>query len=370
MKRLLHAGPVRRRQAFTLIELLAAMTLLMLLLIIMVAIVNQTSSTWRYTTARVETFREARTAFETISRRLSQATLNTYWDYLFPNNNPNHPDGPSSYVRQSELRFASGPTQTLIGTSTPRRPGHGVFFNAPLGFVESSGFQQLNDLLNTWGYYVEFNSDHALNLLPEFMKTRTEPRWRFRLMEFREPADRLGIYSFTSPNAARAGSGPRWVGNEWFSQRFQTTPPAFVLAENIVALIIHPKLASKDDPTGVRLAPNYIYRSDDPSATNSEWRTNPMVNPKHQLPPLVQVTMVAIDEASAARLQAIHGSAMPELGIDSLFANAANFETDLLAKGGSPNSLEKTLIDGNITYRVFTTTIGISGAKWSTTHTE
>jgi uncharacterized protein (TIGR02599 family) len=371
MKRLPPVRRALRRHAFTLVELLTATAVLVLLLALMVGIINQTSSTWRHTTSQIETFREARTAFETITRRLSQATLNTYWDYLYPNNNPNHPDGPSKYVRQSELRFASGRTESLVGSSTPPRPLHGVFFNAPLGFVDDANFQQLNNLLNTWGYYVEFNSDHALGLVPGFMQSRTEPRWRFRLMEFREPADELGIYNYTSPNAARPNSGPQWVGNQWFSDRFTSTPPSSMVAENIVALIIHPKLSSRDDPTGNQLAPNFTYRSDNPSATNSAWSTNPMLNPKHQLPPLVQVTMVAIDEASAARLQAMHGSQMPDLGLNGLFTNAANFEQDLrLNSGGANSSLEQKLIDENITYRIFTTTVSIAGAKWSTTQTE
>ena len=103
-------------------------------------------------------FRQARDGFDAISRRLSQATLNTYWDYDDPN-------VPTRYIRQSELRFLSGPTEGLAGaTGGGRRwPTHGLFFQAPLG-VSQPGADELTGmttLLNSWGYFIEFGSDTA-----------------------------------------------------------------------------------------------------------------------------------------------------------------------------------------------------------------
>ncbi len=67
--------------AFTIIELLVSMSIVMILLVVLFQMVGQTSSIWKYTNAKAEQFRGARTAFEAITRQLSQATLNTYWDY-------------------------------------------------------------------------------------------------------------------------------------------------------------------------------------------------------------------------------------------------------------------------------------------------
>jgi len=50
----------------------------MLLLLILVSMTNAIRNTWSHTTAAAEQFRDAREAFESITRKLSQATLNTY----------------------------------------------------------------------------------------------------------------------------------------------------------------------------------------------------------------------------------------------------------------------------------------------------
>ena len=133
---------------FTLVELMVSVGLISLVAFILLSMTNSTASTWRYTTGRIEQFRGANTAFESITRRLSQATLNTYWDY-------DNPTKPTRYLRQSDLRFITGRTETLLATKTPRRPTHSVFFQAPLGFVnDDTNFSGLDNLINTWGYYV------------------------------------------------------------------------------------------------------------------------------------------------------------------------------------------------------------------------
>ena len=134
MKALLPRGP----RAFTLVEMLVAMSLVCIIAVLLVSTTNSASSLWRYTTNRIEEFRGARTAFEEITRNLSQATLNTYWDY-------DNPKTPKKYQRQSDLRFISGPSETMLfatgkGTAPPtaRRPTHGVFFQSTLGLVDDA----------------------------------------------------------------------------------------------------------------------------------------------------------------------------------------------------------------------------------------
>ncbi len=342
----------RGRDAFTLVEMMASIVVLLLIMAIVLSVTTQTGALFRTTTAKIEEFRSARDAFEAMTRRLGQATLNTYWDY-------DNPTAPTRYIRQSELRFISGNTVALAGTpAAPRQwPTHGVFFQAPLGFSQDATTYGLENLLNTWGYFVEFGDDSAQR--PSIVTTQIAPlHYRYRLCELMQPTNSLSIYSYTSGITGGVANNLSYTGRDWFSIAMNlpdtaTNPPrpVHVLAENVIALVILPRLSQTKDPTGTLLAPQYTY---DSTATNS----NPDINPKNQLPPLLQVTMVAIGEASAARLAQGQGSTMPDLGLGSLFANASQMESDL-------NTLQQTLTNRHITFRVFSTDVAIKGAQWS-----
>jgi uncharacterized protein (TIGR02599 family) len=348
-------GPAHR--GFTLVELLLSVVLIGLLAMVLASMTSATASTWQYTSSKIEQFRGATTAFETITRRVSQATLNTSWDYHYPNNDATK--APDRYVRQSDLRFITGRTETLMGTSTPRRPTHGIFFQAPLGFVDDSAdFGGLDNLLNTWGYYIEYNKDTR----PPFLDTLPNPpplRSRSRLMELMQPSNKLTIYGRTSGN-------PDYTGHEWFTDAFTVpTPPVHVLAENIVAMILLPKLSKIEDASGTKLAPDYNYDStSDLTAGNPS--ADSELNPKNQLPPVVQVALVAIDEASANRMTDADASNLATL-LDGLFTSANQFDADLRKDptASSDGSLETYLIHHKISYRIFTTNVSLRGAKWS-----
>lgn len=344
----------RRLPGFTLVEVLVSLVVLSLMVTILTGLLGQTMSTWQFTTSKAEEFRGARAAFDSITRRLSQATLNTYWDY-------DSPTAPTRYLRQSDLRFLACSTQTLAASPLPAvvRPTHGVFFQAPLGYVNTTDFEGLTNLLNTWGYFVEFNSDQ--NFRPPFLTPAQAPiRHRYRLMELMEPSNELSIY--------QSGAARTWIEN---SLNFVGIPPipskTRVLAENVVALIILPKLAAKEDPTGIALAPNYAY---DSTTSNP----NPALSPKNQLPPLVQVTLIAIDEKSAAQLtpSSFSGGTPPaDLLEPTRFAAAADYERDLaetkarLEGNGLVNSAGQSLANRPLNYRVFTTHVSLRAAKWS-----
>ncbi len=336
---------IRSNRGFTLVELMASTVVLSLLMLILMNVSSQTSNTWKFTRAKVEQFRSARNAFESMTRQLSQATLNTYWDYEMKGSATS--GIPEKYVRQSDLRFITGSAQELCGGDAPR-PGHAVFFQAPLGFSDSSHFQGLENLINSWGYFVEFNSDKQFR--PPFLENVKPPiteRFRFRLMEVMQPANRFTLYSKTSNLS--------YAGRDWIQPMLTSTEPqVHILGENIICLVLLPKLPRSDDETGTRLAPSYEY---DSTVTLSD----PEINPKNQLPPLVQVTLVALDEPSAARIE--QGQVMPELGLDTLFktndpGSATRFEQDL-------TMLKETLSEKRLSFRVFTTNVSIRGAKWS-----
>jgi len=323
------SAPPLRPGAFTLVELLVSMAILTLLVLILLSITDATRKTWTYTNSKIEQFRDAREAFETITRRLSQATLNTYWDY-------DNPADPKNYVRQSELRFLSGPD--LV----PESPTHAVFFQAPLG--ESEAYSEMKNLLNTCGYFIEFGSDKESR--PSFVNS--PERYRFRLMEMIEPSESLTLYKHTNGK-------PDYTGTDWFTVPLANPAYKRPVAENILGLILLPKLATGDKNSAGTpfqasdLAPHYTYDSTEKNADSA-------LNPKNQLPPVVRVTMIAVDEASYNRLQASDTSA-PDI-VGRYFHDATKFDDDI-------KSLETELVRKKLNYRIFTTEVPIKAAKWS-----
>jgi uncharacterized protein (TIGR02599 family) len=106
---------------------------------------------------------------------------------------------------------------------------------------------------------------------------------------------------------------------------------------------------------------NYDSRTAKSYSATSATGTTMSGTTLHQLPPLVEVIMVAIDETSAQRLAAESGTNPPDLGQDKLFkslSTIADVDKDL-------DTLEKTLVDRKLNYRIYRSVVGIRGAKWS-----
>jgi uncharacterized protein (TIGR02599 family) len=349
----------RSSSGFTLVELLVASAVIALVMVILVSMTSQTQKLIRSTTGKVEQFQEARAGFEAMTRRISQATLNTYWEYAYRTEYQSIAGRqlpvrvPDRYQRASELRFRSGPMAELTRSKGPDgafQPTHGVFFQAPNGHVaDPSRLAALDHLLNSWGYFVELGTDAAT--MPPCLKGRVEPRKRFRLMELREPAEQLRVYQFQAPRST-----------DWFAPVLaRRDRPVRPLSENVVALIIMPRFdrttedARLSSAKDTSLAPGYRYDSTTSVA-------DPELNPKNQLPPVVQLTMIALDESSASNLQRNNlNHATGGLEFGQLFRKPECLENDLAA---FENQLA---ITHRVAYRIFTTNVSIRGAKWSVT---
>ena len=172
--------------------------------------------------------------------------------------------------------------------------------------------------------------------------------------------------------------------------------PVHILAENVIALVLLPKLSNADQDnlnqtyagSAVPLCPRYAYDSTltvNPGGyTGGTTGLLAALNPKNQLPPIVTVTMVAIDERSAERLsdkyctsanQSTPSLSDATMGLSQsmgatysgLFANSLNLETPLT---GDLALLEAALTKEKCSYRVFTTNVTIRGAKWSRSQTK
>jgi uncharacterized protein (TIGR02599 family) len=358
---------------FTLVEMLVAVGVLAVILITISAISLEITRAYTRTSGTIEGFRDARAAFEAMTRTISHATLNTYYDYYDSNG---HSPSSSSYTgtattygRGSDLQFVSGSgtdgNGTLLSTvSQIAYPTtHSIFFCAPLGATDDNGLNStpnytgLNNSLNACGFYITYGLDPSV---PSYLSGTTVPKlYRYRLMQFIEPTEYLSIYD----TQTQGTTNTQW--DKWFLGPLATTAVTSVsqLAQNIVALIILPRLSeptqSADQTNQASLAPFYDYDSR-AGAYNSTTHA--------QLPPVVDVTMVAIDEPSALKLG---NPATPPtyLSTGSTFANASyasmtsdlqNLENNLSAASGNAAGNHIPLH-----YRVFHSEVAMESAKWS-----
>lgn len=386
--------PDRQRETgFTLIEMLVSLVVLVAIIAIVFSVTQETSKAWTNTTGKIEGFRNARTAFDAMSRTLSQATLNTYYDYAYVNGGSlkfvplGNSTLPTTYARNSDLQIISGQGATLLtGITGYSAVTHAIFFQAPLGQVSpanSSSLGDLDKLLNACGFYVVYGPDFAT---PTFLPGAPK-RYRYRLIQFAQPSDNLSVYV-----AGNKGTSnwylPFIQSDATAATAIPSTPPTsnFTLAENIIALIIEPKLSLKDEmaadatygintastPLGTALAPNYAYDSSTPgqggTLSASGASSRPMLNSLNQLPPVVQVTMVALDEASAMKLGNTTAAPNALLGLNAtLFTEAKNFQADLQTLkdnlSATPGNAAQNKMKLN--FRVFQTEVAIRGAKWT-----
>ena len=357
-----------RRAGFTLVEMMVATAVLLAIMGICFTIIEGTNSIWKNTTGKIEGFRNARAAFDAMTRTLSQATLNTYYDYVDSSGNFTSQPGsgfsgvPVAYGRRSDLQIISGQGAAMLPGITPYAAlTHAIFFQAPLGQVtsanssvsSSSAMGGLNNLLNTCGFYVAYGPDPGV---PSFLSAAYPTRNRYRLMQFTQPSDLLAIYGNQGTS--------KWFLNPIVADLATSSPAEnAVLAENIIALVILPKLPSNDEaalnlssiPLGTALAPSYSYDS----TQKGQATVNAYLNSLHQLPPVIEVTMVAIDEASALKMGNTTTAPNTALGLtSSLFTQAKNLNADLA-------SLENSLAAGHVNFRVFQTEVAIRGSKWT-----
>ncbi len=337
---------------------MVAVAILALIMLLVTSLTDQVSKAWKKSTSQIEAFESARGAYATMTMQLRQATLNTYLDYYDSSGNLRTPATtstfvPAQYARASDLHFVADQARTLVPGTTTLHPTHAVFFLAPLGFTETTtSYANLPNALNACGFYVEFASDY----LPPFLSGGTvQPRYRYRLMEMLQPTESLTIYTNSTGTAGTPPAYDGWFYNFLPPNVAITSAPVHMLADNIIALVILPELSPHDSST-TPIAPNYTY----------DTRAGTITTTAHnQLPPLLRVVMVAIDEPSAVRLNPTGSTTPPSLitgllsGATPLFQTASNLDADV-ATLGSALSAQK------VAYRVFDTDIALRGAHWST----
>jgi uncharacterized protein (TIGR02599 family) len=87
---------------------------------------------------------------------------------------------------------------------------------------------------------------------------------------------------------------------------------------------------------------------------------------QHQLPPLLRVSMVVLDQRAAETLSGNDTLREQVLGqVSSLFVSAAEYDADLEGTPEQPGKLKQLLMSNRLDYRVFTTTIALKQGRWS-----
>jgi uncharacterized protein (TIGR02599 family) len=387
-------SPLPRRAArpgFSLIELMVATAVLSMLLIMVFQMLRGMQVTWKRTRQDVGEFKEARQAFEEISRRVGQSTLNTYFSYRYDEQMVKgiRLRMGREIIPQSELHFVCGPADTLgITQKNSRQVGqrysHAIFFQAPFGFCINKDtkeknalqYEKMNGLMNGWGYYVEFNTDELDR--PQFLKqldNSPKPRPRYRLMEFRQPTEYLQIYKLhlrdLDKNASKDkiyewfNEGLYSVNSDWNNSMEDRDTEGFfrttrVVADNIIAMILHPREADeKRESSKDEIAPDYHFDS-----RRFQWggKGDIATRTRHQLPPVIDVTFVAVDEVSFNKFCSSEGIKSadddPEFLDKDMFMKVQDFQKDLKA-------LEEKLKSKKLDFRIFNTSLRIRESKWT-----
>ncbi len=347
------------KTGFTLIEVLVTMAVLAVFAIMLLSVTDSTFKIWRSTASSVTMFAGARTAYDTLTRRLAQATVNTHLDYYNSSWDRRTPgDGlfvPAKYGRASDLAYLSGPTASILPGNAAVHPGHGVFFFAPLGFTDTSTqYADLPNLLNACGYYIEWGSDKDLR--PPFLDPLPE-RWRFRLIENVQPSQDFTSYpAFTDNNTS---DDRDWITGGLTSSASRPQP----IAENILALIIRPELPEQDaqeiDSSWQPWSITSDYTYDSRTESGRKRATDRDALQFAQLPPMLRVVMVAIDEAAAARITGAGTSPPTALRLDAgWFTDPNKLDDDL-------EDLSAKLASAGVPFRIFNQVIPLRGAKYS-----
>jgi len=353
--------------AFTLVELMVSMGILAILMLVIATTLGQVQGVWVGTRDRVETYREARRGFELMSERLTQATLNSYWGY-----ERNAAGQPARYVRHSDLHFVTGPAVELLA-GDDWVVGHAAFFQGVFGYAgreagEPAERDHLSGLVNEWGYYVRYDSDlEAPSDRPSFLGedlARYPERRRFRLMEFRRPAGQLSLYQIDPASTLERprvdGYGSQQSLYRWFGDEGVRRGSSWPVAENIIACVVSPRapaftgMANDHD-----LAPNYLY-----DTRRYQWAAGHSLSgrSRHQLPPTMELSLVAVTEASWLRFEERWGEAgASELRdlINGLFRDVVSYEDDL-------EELGEHLREVGLEHRVFHAVVALRAAKWFT----
>ena len=342
--------PRFKATAFTLVEVLVSMVILAMMMLIITTVISQAQRSWKAASSKVSQFREARLAFDTITRTLRQASLDSHRTLMYGNETfstePLQP--PDGSGRTAHLGIKFGMASNLVdgGGSSSLLPGHAVVFQAPLGKTAmgegtDTDISGLKNLLCVRGYFVEFGTDASF--LPKELVSRLQPRYRYRLYEYQPNTENNTVYNISN--------GQGWTSIRKDDAKNTLRP----IADNILMLgfAVSFALPSGSEPRLAGSSVSLEYNYDSYNAPSDAM--------KHRLPRYVQVFMIAMDEESATRLAQIHNTSPP----DSVRSSGATFTnpSQLYGESGDLARVRAYMDSQRLNYRIFNSSVLIMGSE-------
>ena len=300
-------------QAFTLVELLAAMAVLAMLMAAIFGIFNQTSKAWLLAENRTETFQGARLAMDMISRDLESAIVGTHTNSAGPIPVTSIPfitfkDSGTATIAGNPVGFTPAYSPNLV--STP--PNDAIFFVTQAPDSRSGG--GYFDLAEC-GYYVAFATVSGSG-------SGGMTKGNYYLLRHYVRSNDTGWDLFSNPTG-------------WFATA--VSQPDMPLLENAVRLEILYEYATGVAPNGTTFANNWNSYTSWPPPT----APNPAItDPTLQLPRAIHIQLSVLDRRYAARLAAINNNGQ--------ISNLSNLPFNIPTTGGTPQ--ERTLREGLRTF--------------------
>lgn len=323
---------------------------------IIAEMMRRTQDTVSKASSHASEFQEGRRALDAITHALSQATMDAVWGYRRSATDASVITG---YERVSDHHFVLAPAAELLPPDTTAEAGQAVFFQAPLGKVNDETKRRLHHLINGCGFYIRYGSD--LDTRPAFLQSgqpvQLNPdRNRFRLMQYLQPAEDSILYS--------SGLGLNRLTNrsqalQWFQNDLDATSQP--LADNILALILIPYAANVQSGSGnTTIVPDAHYQYD---SRDFQWSglNDDNQSRRHQLPPMVGVSLIIADEHSYEGLAIRMGESAAAAAIRAVltgkFSDHHKLQDDLAA-------VESGLAALPLHHKILSANVALRGSKW------
>lgn len=302
-----HCLQARSRCGMTLLEVLLSTIILSIVLLCIAAAISTIQSSWVKVRAKSDPYRSSRLALDTLSRRVSEATLQQRWEMTQKGSSLH-------YLPQSDLHFICGPASKLL--SGGRYLGHAVFFQTTRGWdlaqAQSTAppHERLDETLNAWGYFVEYGADNSAPK-PSFLSSdkldSTDLRTlnRFRLYEWRQPTAELKVFypqsNLEGPSKLSQATGVS--SYDWFRQPLQQSSAqqrrTSLVAEHVVAFALIPMGADTTPQVGQPIGSRELEEVLQSAVYDSRDKTSPYT--LHRLPKAFRLIALVVSPEAWTR---------------------------------------------------------------------
>lgn len=320
----------RRRQGWTLVEVLVSTSILAILVVVLAEALNTTQRSWVTSRSAAERQQTTDSVSNLFSQQLRRATLQA---------RPSYDSALNQLVPNSDLHFVCGPAAELLPAASGVC-GDAVFFQR----LAADG--SLPNALQACGFFVQYGGDEAWR--PTLLASAAPICRRFRLLQFHQPAGSLTLFQSSGIMGTPSRLSQFTMRSElyqWFSQPISDSSTfrdsVSVVAENVVAMIMQASPASQRC---------YDTRRHQWQAGSTDAALS-----RHQLPEMIEITLVMVEEVGWSRMAPERADAFA--GEIMGFIKGQTWQTDAMQT--SVKALERLLQTEGMTAR--TVVVLVSG---------